>query len=633
MVGRLIEHYRLVSLLGEGGMGVVYKAFDEKLERYVAIKIISPAALQNPKFVERFKREAKNQAKLLHQNIVPVYGLIEDYNLLGIVMVYVDGETLEHVIISKGRLEVVDALKVLRQILIGAGYAHSKGFIHRDLKPSNIIISQDGTVKIMDFGISKSVNEEKELTRAGTKVGTILYMSPEQIKALELTNQSDIYSIGITFYEMLSGKTPFDYKTEYEILEAHLKKDPVKLYGNIPFIPSEVDSIIAKALNKNPAKRYKDCEEFLFEVDRLIAKLSNKVKNIPVEKKVKFRNPKQTLAKLKFYFLTFLFICLFGVLFYFVYSTVAQFWKHPNNVKMFDEKFSMTEFLNFQNKKWKKLNSNTDNDLNDICFINDSYGFACGNNSTFLTTENGGENWQVVFDSSGIDYLGIKFFSYQKGFIIGSKGTILETNDGGKTFKKIQSGVSESLFKIYFLPGNIEGFIVGANGTILKTLNGGNTWQKIPILTNELLYSITFINDATGFAVGRNGTILKTSDSGNTWQLLKKQTDQYLRDICFENENYGIIVGGNGQILKTNNGGDDWELIHIKTSSGLYSVQMIDNNHWIILSSNGEVVISTNSGKEWDINSTGFYTALTSSAIISGKKIIVTGYDGLIITN
>ncbi|MDP3684487.1 MAG: serine/threonine-protein kinase, partial [Ignavibacteria bacterium] len=212
MIGSIVENYKVVSVLGEGGMGIVYKAFDIKLERFVALKVLNQTGALNSNFVERFKREAKNQAKLNHPNIVSVYGFTEQNGILGIVMEYVEGETLEKLITRKCKLETKEALTILQQMLEGVGHAHSKNFIHRDIKPSNIILNKEGIVKIMDFGISKALFD-KGITKTGTKIGTLLYMSPEQIRAEDPTKQSDIYSIGITLYEMLSGKTPFDKGT------------------------------------------------------------------------------------------------------------------------------------------------------------------------------------------------------------------------------------------------------------------------------------------------------------------------------------------------------------------------------------------------------------------------------------
>jgi len=155
MIGSLIENYKVVSVLGEGGMGIVYKAFDIKLERFVALKVLNQTGSLNSNFVERFKREAKNQAKLNHPNIVSIYGFTEQNGILGIVMEYVEGETLEKLITRKNKLDTKDALQILQQMLEGVGHAHSKSFIHRDIKPSNIILNKEGVIKIMDFGIFK----------------------------------------------------------------------------------------------------------------------------------------------------------------------------------------------------------------------------------------------------------------------------------------------------------------------------------------------------------------------------------------------------------------------------------------------------------------------------------------------
>ena len=159
----IIENYKFISLLGKGGMGVVYKAQDIKLERFVAIKILSSHLIDSPRLIERFKIEAKNQAKLSHPNIVTVYGFIEYKNLLGIVMEYVEGESLDKIVYKNKRLNLGDSVYILKQVLSGIGYAHSRGFIHRDIKPSNIILNTEGVAKIMDFGISKSLFQKSLL--------------------------------------------------------------------------------------------------------------------------------------------------------------------------------------------------------------------------------------------------------------------------------------------------------------------------------------------------------------------------------------------------------------------------------------------------------------------------------------
>ena len=275
LIGKIIDNYRVVSVLGKGGMGIVYKAYDTKLDRYVAIKMLNASAHDKERFIERFKREAKNQAKLSHPNIVAVYGFIEYSNLLGIVMEYVEGESLEKVIDRQGRFNLYDVIYILKQLLLGMGYAHSKGFVHRDIKPSNIILNKEGITKIMDFGISKSLYDNS-VTKTGSKIGTVFYMSPEQVRGQEVTNRSDIYSIGCTVYEMIVGQPPFDYTSEYEVMDGHLKKTPTKISEKLTSVPEQVDKIVLKALEKSPMNRYSSCEEMFHDVqelDKHVAKL------------------------------------------------------------------------------------------------------------------------------------------------------------------------------------------------------------------------------------------------------------------------------------------------------------------------------------------------------------------------
>jgi len=633
MVGGIIENYKMISVLGEGGMGIVYKAFYLKLERYVAIKILNSQALLNPQFVARFKREAKNQAKLNHPNIVPVYGFAEANRTLGIVMEYVEGETLENIIERNGKLPLLDALNILKQILTGADYAHSKGFVHRDLKPSNIIISNEGVAKIMDFGISKSMFESQGITKTGTKIGTILYMSPEQIKAMEPTAQSDIYSIGISFFEMLKGKTPFDVGNEFQIMEAHLKKNPTKLSSMSEEIPNEVDRIIAKALNKSTAKRYQTCGEFLIEVDNLIEQLtsSQTKKKTRTKTKAKIQNNKKFKLKVRFFIFAFFITVLITSLFYFMYHDILHLWSRVNNEKVITKPVSNS--FNLVSTKWKSVNSPTLKGLNSISFVSDSTGYACGEEGTVIKTVNGGKSWIFLSDSSSINFYDIKFISPQKGFIVGSNGTILSTTDEGNNWHKVNYKSPASLFKICFLKNTTVGFIVGANGTILKTYDNGVHWLQIPAPSKEVFYSISFADANNGYVVGKNGIILKSPDQGNTWIEDNKLNNQYIKDIYFINNKIGILAGGNGEIARTSDGGKDWEIIPTKIASGLYSVNFLNQDTGIILGGNGEILISKDSGKTWDISQSGVYASLNGSSETPSNKIYIVTNIGKILSN
>ncbi|MEI7812353.1 MAG: serine/threonine-protein kinase [Ignavibacteria bacterium] len=236
--GVTIRDYRILSKLGEGGMGSVYLAEDINLERKVAVKILNALLTEDSKFIERFCQEARVQASLLHPNIVSLYNFFKEDNSYCMIMEHAEGITLKELIQRTGLIPEARAIKIFGQMLDAVGYAHSKGIIHRDIKPSNVIVGTGDSVKIMDFGIAKILGD-KSLTRTGTKMGTVYYMSPEQIRAgKDIDVRTDIYSLGITFYEMLTGKVPFNTETEseFEIMNDIIYKDlpdPRDYYGAI----------------------------------------------------------------------------------------------------------------------------------------------------------------------------------------------------------------------------------------------------------------------------------------------------------------------------------------------------------------------------------------------------------------
>ncbi|NUM70071.1 MAG: SUMF1/EgtB/PvdO family nonheme iron enzyme [Ignavibacteriaceae bacterium] len=213
-----IRDYRIISLLGEGGMGKVYLAEDEMLERKVAIKMLNPELGSNQELLARFRQEAKVQANLHHPNIVTLFTYFVENNNHCIVMEYAPGKTLKQIIREKGKLSENETLSLLKGMLDGLGYAHQYGVVHRDIKPANIMVSEEGNVKIMDFGIAKVLGD-RGLTRTGLKMGTVYYMSPEQVKAdKDIDQRTDIYSLGITLYEMLSGTVPFTKNTDSDFI-------------------------------------------------------------------------------------------------------------------------------------------------------------------------------------------------------------------------------------------------------------------------------------------------------------------------------------------------------------------------------------------------------------------------------
>ncbi|NJO00664.1 MAG: serine/threonine protein kinase [Bacteroidia bacterium] len=221
MIGERILNYKVESLLGEGGVGKVYLATHTQLGRKVAIKALNPDLVNNHEVRERFRNEATTLSSLQHVNIITLYDYLEEDRGLFLIMEYADGNSLDKYILrSTGLIPEQKVIFFFNQLLEGVAYAHNKGIIHRDIKPSNIIITKDADVKILDFGIAKILKEgQRNITKTGTKLGTVLYMSPEQVEGKFVDKRTDIYSLGVTLFEMLAGRPPYNEAdlTEYAV--------------------------------------------------------------------------------------------------------------------------------------------------------------------------------------------------------------------------------------------------------------------------------------------------------------------------------------------------------------------------------------------------------------------------------
>jgi serine/threonine-protein kinase len=257
-----IGHYELGELLGEGGIGRVYAGFDTVLQREVAIKSLRPELLSDSNFVARFHAEATSLARLNHPNITTVHALIPDGRNLYMVMERVRGETLEDVIKRRnGPLGMQESLAIIAQAADGLSYAHSMGVIHRDIKPANLMVTEGGLVKIMDFGIARARGSQR-LTRDGSIVGTLAYMAPEQLRGEPGDERSDLYSLAIVLYEILSGAAPFSAATDYDLMQAQIHARPPRLGSLIPGVEGRVERALLQALAKRPDQRFDSVSAF-----------------------------------------------------------------------------------------------------------------------------------------------------------------------------------------------------------------------------------------------------------------------------------------------------------------------------------------------------------------------------------
>ncbi|RPH31544.1 protein kinase, partial [bacterium] len=253
MIGTTVSHYRILEKLGEGGMGVVYKAQDLKLDRPVALKFLPALFTRDIEAMERFVLEAQTASTLQHNNICTIHEIDQADDLHFIAMDFYEGETLARKI-ARGALKTEEILDIGVQMGQGLAKAHSLGIVHRDLKPANVLITADGVVKILDFGLAK-LSGRASLTRSGSTVGTVAYMSPEQIQGGEASHLSDLWSLGVVLYEMAAGAGPFRGEHEAAIMYEILNADPSPLRAVRNDIPEPLEEIIARLLQKDPSRR------------------------------------------------------------------------------------------------------------------------------------------------------------------------------------------------------------------------------------------------------------------------------------------------------------------------------------------------------------------------------------------
>ena len=261
MIGQIIGNYKIEDKLGEGGMGAVYRGVDTMLDREVAIKALRPELASQTAVVERFRSEAVTLAKLNHPNIAALYTMFRQGEELYMVLEFVRGETLDSIIQRRGAMPADEVIPVFCQILDGIDHAHEFGIVHRDIKPANMMLTENGKLKVLDFGIARLLGSAR-MTRAGNIIGTLEYMAPEQVKGQETDGRSDIYALGMMLYEILTGKLPFDTDNEFELMKSQTEFMPTPPREINPDIPEAVEAAIMQAIQKNPDERFQTAGDF-----------------------------------------------------------------------------------------------------------------------------------------------------------------------------------------------------------------------------------------------------------------------------------------------------------------------------------------------------------------------------------
>jgi serine/threonine-protein kinase len=274
MVGEVLaDRYEVEELVGAGGMSSVYRAHDRLLDRKVALKVMHQHYGEDPEYVERFRREARSVAALSHPNVVTIIDRGEHGGRQFIVFEYIEGENLKQLIQRRGPAPVKTALELAKQIAQALSFAHQQGLVHRDVKPQNVLLNGDGCAKVTDFGIARSLDVQHGVTQTGTVLGTSDYIAPEQAQGQTVDEQTDVYSLGVVLYELLTGEVPFPGESFVAVAMRHINEPPPPVRDTRPDVPARVEAVVQRAMAKEPTDRFRSMADFCAELDACLAEL------------------------------------------------------------------------------------------------------------------------------------------------------------------------------------------------------------------------------------------------------------------------------------------------------------------------------------------------------------------------
>jgi serine/threonine protein kinase len=540
MINQQIQNYKIISLIGEGGMGDVYLAEHVSIQRKVAIKVLKPELVKNEEIRLRFKNEAAMLAHLQHPNIVGLIDYVEQDGGLFLIMEYAEGQGLDDLIkAQKAPISIERAKKLMIQIVEAFIYAHKNGIVHRDVKPSNILVTNDDQIKVLDFGIAKLVGEgNHHLTKTGTQIGTVYYMSPEQVRGKVLDHRSDIYSLGVTFYELLTGVCPYkSMSTEYEIYDNIVKEPLLDLTQTMGSDYRSMWDIISKATEKDVNDRYQSCLDLASELNKDVLTTTTPI--VKIEKpRVHQKLTSETILEKKTKSKTWLWISLVFALITIAVFLVFKFNANPENkwhIKQgyltkgenFSIHYAYYEAENGELLPYQRTVNHLIKDfIIDFSFVNDSISFQkdslsvdflnrlfkqsdvdlkkeCGENATY--------SW--LSDSVFIDTNFLKF-DQVKLFMYGSM--CMGTELSFKRFHLVDKE-SASVLGLHDLVSNVELFTSIADAQFRKQYGLGSNYGDEFTFSNNKFYcpknfyiengNFNFIFDKYEIAAGAAGII------------------------------------------------------------------------------------------------------------------------------
>lgn len=391
----LKNRYQIIAKIGGGGMAIVYKAKDTLLNRNVAIKVLKSSLTENDAFIKRFNNEAQSIASLSHVNVIPVYDIGEEKGTYYIVMEFVKGLTLDEYIRQKTKLNINESLNLSLQVCSAIKHAHLNGVIHRDIKPENVLLTENNIAKVVDFGISKT-STSTSMTQSGIVMGSVQYISPEQAKGEQSDERSDIYSFGISLYEMLTGVLPFNADNAYAIALKHIQDDPIPPKEINPNIPDQLNNIIMKLIKKNPLERYQDIKDLIEDLKSFknFYKLSeNKFKTTS---KPYSKSPKPSSIKINFV----IFLLSLGIIF--VSILFIKAYKNNTNESQYTESetvlYKMKDFVGMDINKAKEVLINQDKWKENYIIIKKEYSDDIPKNQILLQNINTNEDIKLNVD-------------------------------------------------------------------------------------------------------------------------------------------------------------------------------------------------------------------------------------------